>query len=112
MKQRDRNTRTGAADGMAQGDCASVDVETVAIEVQYAIARDDLGSEGFVEFDEPKFVQAEIVLVRQFLQRRYWADAHGARIDACRRDGNDASERLQIVLLHEMLAGNDHGRGT
>src|SRR5579862_3356263 len=79
--------RVGAADGMAEGDGASVDIEAVAIEIQHAVAGQNLRGERLVQLNESKLVQAEVVLVREFLKRRNWTDAHGFGVDSCGRHG-------------------------
>ena len=52
VQQRHRDARPGAADGMAERDGAAVDVEALAIEMEFAIAGQHLGGKGFVELDE------------------------------------------------------------
>lgn len=51
MKQSDRDASAGASDGMAEGDGASVNVELVAVEMKFAIARQNLSGEGLIQFD-------------------------------------------------------------
>src|SRR5262245_1007891 len=82
VQERDRDARAGAADGMAESNGASVHVETVAIEIQNTVAGEHLGGEGFVEFDQAEFMQAQGMLVCELLERGNWPDPHGAWIDS------------------------------
>src|SRR5208337_5288374 len=63
VEQRHRSARSGAADGMAKRDGAAVDVEFLAIEMQLAVARQHLGGEGFIEFDQIEAAEVEAVLL-------------------------------------------------
>src|SRR5215472_5435000 len=104
VEKRHHDARAAAADGMSEGNGATIDIEAVAIEIQPTIAGQNLGSEGFVEFHQPKFVQPETMLDFQLFECRNRTDTHGARIDSRRAHSGDAHQRLEIVLLHEIFA--------
>src|SRR5690349_18825150 len=61
MDQRSGDAHARAADRMTEGDCTTVDVQAIGVEFQFAIARDHLGGECFVEFDEIDLVQRQIL---------------------------------------------------
>ena len=64
-----RDARSAASDGMSESDRASVDVKAVTVKVEDAIAREHLGGESFVQFNEAELMQAQTVLVLELLER-------------------------------------------
>ena len=48
----------GAAEGVAEGDRAAVDVELLLVDAELAGAGEDLGGEGLVELDQVDVVEA------------------------------------------------------
>ena len=97
---------------MAECDGAAVDIDLVAVKMKLAIAGKDLSGEGFVKLDEIKVFQGEAVFLLHLAERGHGADAHDAGIDADRGKGEDAGERLEIVLLDEFFAGENDGGGA
>ncbi len=89
---------------MAERDRASVDVEFLVVEMQLAVAGQDLRGEGFVEFDQIEVGELEAVLLLEPVDGGHGADAHDARVDSGRGCGEDSGERLQIISLDEVLA--------
>ena len=67
---------------MAQSDGAAIYVEFVAVKMQFAIAGEDLGREGFIEFDNIKIDQGELVFLLHLANRGDRANAHDARVDS------------------------------
>ena len=67
VQQSDGNACARAADGMSQSDRASVDVQAVAIEVQYAVASQDLRGKGLVPVRSNQIRVAQTVLICQLL---------------------------------------------
>src|SRR5258708_38775462 len=61
VEQRHRDAGPGAADGMAERNSATVDVESFAIEMQLAIACQHLGGEGFIQFNQIEVAETEAV---------------------------------------------------
>src|SRR5690348_12901494 len=108
VEKRYRDARARATDRMPEGNGAAIDVQAIAIEVQSTIARENLCGKGFVEFHQPKFVQTQTVFVFELLQCRDRPDSHCARIDSGRTDRCNTRQWFEIVLLHEMFAGDDH----
>ena len=84
---------------MAECDGAAVDVEFLAVEMQLAIAGQDLGGEGFVEFDQIEVGEFEAVFLFHLADGGHGADAHDARIDSGGSRGENSRQRLQIILL-------------
>src|ERR1700674_3556244 len=72
VEQRHRNARSGAADGMAERDSATVDVEFLALEMQLAVACQYLGSECLIEFDQIEVAELEAVFPLHFADGRHW----------------------------------------
>ena len=66
MEQRHRDSRPGAADGMAERDGAAVDVESLAIKMQLAIAGQHLRRKGFIEFNQIEVAEVEAVFLFHF----------------------------------------------
>jgi len=94
---------------MAQCDGAAVDIEILAVEMQFSVAGQHLRRKCFVEFDEVEVGEFQPVLRFHFANCRDWADAHDFRVDTGRSSSHDPRQRLQIVFLHEVLAG-EHNR--
>src|SRR5579864_8205076 len=90
MEERHRNARSCAADGMSERNRTTVYVQSVAVEVEFTIAGQHLRGEGFVQFHQSKIGELESVLLFQLAQRRDWADAHDAGIDARGTDRQNA----------------------
>src|SRR3984893_3904240 len=68
VQQRDRNARAGAADGMAESNRSTIDVEFIAIEIQFAVTGKHLRSESLIEFDESKVLELQIVFFLELAQ--------------------------------------------
>ena len=100
----------GAADGMAKSNRAAIHIEGIAIKVKLTIAGQYLRGESFVEFDQVEVGQLQIVLLRHLAQGGDRTDAHDARVDAGRCRGQNAGQRLKVVLPHEGCAGQNYGR--
>jgi hypothetical protein len=62
-------------DGMAECDGAAVDVQFLTIEMQLAVARQYLGSECFIQFDQIRVAETETVFLFDFADRRHRPDA-------------------------------------
>ena len=101
MHERNGDARAGAPDRMAESNGPAVDVETVSVEMKFAIAGEHLGGEGFIELDEIEVRELEDVLLLELANGWDWADAHDAWIDSSRSDGHDAGQRLEIILGRE-----------
>src|SRR6266516_4189647 len=69
VKQRDRNTRSAAADGMSQRNSAAIDVELAVIEMKLAIAGQHLRGKGFVKLDHIEAGEFQIMFLFHFAQR-------------------------------------------
>src|SRR6266581_3638928 len=55
---------SGHADGVAEGDGPSVRIEAVVVELELAVAGQDLGGEGFVQLDHVEVLQGEAGLLQ------------------------------------------------
>ena len=89
MEQRYRDPGSGASDGMAERDGASVDVEFLSIEMQFPIAGQYLGREGFIEFKQIEIAEFKAMLPLHLMDSRHRANAHQPGIDAGRGDEAD-----------------------
>src|SRR5690348_456182 len=49
VQQGDGDASAGAADGVTEGDGAAIYIQTAAVEVQFAVAGQNLGGKGFIE---------------------------------------------------------------
>src|ERR1700719_1189737 len=104
MEQSHRDARARASDRVAEGDGATIDVELFAIKMQLAIAGQDLGGEGLIQFDEIEVRQVETVPLFHLANGRHRPNAHDPRINSRRGYGKNSPERLKIILLSELLA--------
>ena len=112
MQQGDGDPRPGAANRMPERDRSSVDVEFLAIEMEFAVTGDDLRGERFVEFDEVGGGGLYRVLFLQLLQSGYRTDAHAFRIDSGGSCAHNSGQRLQMVSGRESSAPEDDGCGS
>src|SRR5499427_2634782 len=81
VQQRGGNPRAGATYRMAEGNRAAVDVQTIVIKLQFAIAGDDLRGEGLVQFNQIDVRERQLLPFEQSPGRRYRADPHDFRSD-------------------------------
>jgi hypothetical protein len=109
VQQGGENARAGAAEGVAEGDGAAVDVHLLLLELEAADDGEGLGGEGLVQLHEVEVVHAEAEARQQLLRRGHRADAHGARVHARRRAAEDGRAHGQTLLLRVGARG-DHER--
>ena len=70
VQQRHRDPRSGAADGMAERDGTAIDVELVAVEMQFAVAGQNLRGEGFIQLDQFEVGELQAVFSFEFAAAR------------------------------------------
>src|ERR1700736_6119971 len=97
---------------MAERNRATVHVEFRAIEMQLPVTGQNLGGEGFVEFNQVEISHPQLMLLLHLAQRWNWRNAHDARIYADRSHSQNAGERLEIIFLGEVLAGENYRGGA
>ena len=102
----------GAADGMTERNRSAVYVEFFAIEMQLAIASQHLRGEGFVQLGQIEIVCRQPRFLVQLLHRGYRTKAHSPRINPGCSSRHNPRQRLQVVLFHKPLAGQDHRGGA
>ena len=88
----------GAAERVAEGDRAAVDVEPLLVDPQLAGAGEDLGGEGLVQLDQVDLVEREAGGGEGAGDRLDRADAHVGGVDAGDAEGDDPGERLGAEL--------------
>ena len=82
---------------MADGDCAPIDVELVAIEAEFALAGKNLGAKGFVDFDPIDIRQTQASRLQQRLNCRDGRDAHDLWRHADYGSGYDSYQRFFLT---------------
>src|SRR5882672_9189956 len=112
VEQRDSDARAGAADGMAERERASVDIEFRAIEMQFAVAGQHLRGKSFVEFDEIEVGEFQAVLRFHLSDGRDRPDSHDARIHTGGGYGHNPRQWFEIVLLDKAFTGEDDCRSA
>ena len=112
MQEGGEDARARAADGVAQRDRAAVGIQALGVEVEFAVACDDLRGEGFVQFDGIVVGNFCAGALRERADCRNGANSHDSRVDG--RDGrvDDARERLQAEGAHFLLARQHDGRSA
>jgi hypothetical protein len=78
---------------------AAIHVETIRVETEIAIARDNLGSECFVDFDQVDLREGELPAFEQVAHCRNWSDSHDLRSHAADLVVNNASLRSRTQPL-------------
>src|SRR6202044_2198556 len=96
---------------MAERDRAAVDVELRTIKMQLAVASQDLGCEGLIEFDQVEIRHSQLTFFFQLTQRRHWADSHDSRIHAHGTYSENTSQWFEIIFPGEVFA-REHNRGS
>src|SRR5215212_7155959 len=102
--------RARAAEGVAQGDGAAVDVDAFGVEAQRLDDGERLCGEGFVQFDDINVFELEAGDLQDLRDGVDGADAHLLGRAAGRGVGDEARQRLQ-VQLPRALVRHDDGRG-
>ena len=75
---------------MAERDRAAVDVQPLGIDRQLAQAREHLRGERLVQLDEIDLVERQAGQLQHLPDRRHRADAEALRLDAGRRERDEA----------------------
>src|SRR5262245_32802833 len=89
----------GAAERVAEGDRAAVDVEPLLVDPELADAGEDLRGEGLVELDQVDLVELEAGGGEGTGDRLDRADPHVGGVDAGDAGGDDPAEGLGAELL-------------
>jgi hypothetical protein len=98
VNQRRCQPGAGAAEGVADGDRAAVDVHLCFIEAQIADARDRLCRERFVQLEQVDVLDLQPGAVERLAHGVDRPDAHVCRIDTRRRARPDDRQRRQLDL--------------
>ena len=99
VEERRRELGARAAEWMAEGDRAAVDVEAFRIDRQLAQARQHLRRERLVQLDEVDLIERQSGACQRLAHRGHRANPEPLRLDAggCKRD--EPGERLESSLL-------------
>src|SRR4051794_35592402 len=89
----------GAAERVAEGDRAAVDVEPLFVDPELTGAGEDLGGERLVDLDQVDVVEREAGVGERVGYRLQRPDAHDRRVDAGDAGGDDAGQRLGAEFL-------------
>ena len=98
-----------AADGVADGDGAAVDVDLAHVEAQLTGHGDGLGGEGLVGLDEVDIVDGHAGLGHGLTGGGHGADAHDLGIDAALAPADELGHGLEVILLHGLAGGENDG---
>src|SRR6266851_1785160 len=82
IDERDENTRTAGADGMAEGDSAAVNVHAGPVPVKFFTVRQSLRGKGLIDLDQVKIVDLQTSTLQQAID-----GARGSREDVAGHDG-------------------------
>src|SRR5437588_739403 len=90
VQERAQDADAGHAEGMAQGDRATVGIELVAerIDAQFARRGNDLGRKGFVDFDDVDIVDRHLRPLERLTRGLDRPQTHDLRLE-CRYPGGD-----------------------
>src|SRR5690606_16176058 len=106
---------TGAAQGVAQGDGAAIEVDLLfdfVEQLQVLQYRQGLRGEGFVEFDVVDVVDGQAGAGQGCLRGRYRAVAHDGGVAAGHGHAADLGARFQAHGLGLFGAHHQHGGGA
>src|ERR1044072_5366239 len=95
----------GAAERVAEGDRAAVDVELLFVDAELAGAGEHLRGEGLVELDQVDLLEGETGRVERAGNRQRRADPHVGGVDAGDAEGDDAGERVGAEALRAPPGG-------
>ena len=91
---------------MAECNGAAIDVDSGAVELQIADAREDLRRERFIKLDQIELGGRDSSAGERLPCGRYRAESHTTRIDTCNGSRDDLCPRLQPKLI-ECLTAHD-----
>ena len=98
VNKRRHDPGAAAAQRVAEGDGAAVDVELIEIDAQLARAREHLRRKGFVDFNEVDLLDGEAGAFERFLRRRYRSDSHVVWMNTGGGRRDDARHRLELSV--------------
>ena len=86
-----------AAQGMADGNGAAIDIYGVRVEVEIPYAGERLRRKGFIQLKQTYIRNLKACAFEQFLRRRHRSYAHVCRVHSCNRHARNPRYRLQRI---------------
>ena len=105
------NSRPCAANGVAESDRAAIDVQSVAVKMQIAVAGQHLGGEGFVQFNQIKILEPPSTFREQLLHGGNGTDSHHPRVNSSCRIVRNARQGLDRRSRGPLLRNQDQRGG-
>src|SRR5215207_2275763 len=102
----------GHADRVAEGDGAAVDVGPLPVELELAVAGQDLGRERLVDLDHVDLGERPAELGQQLLGGRDNPPAHDVRVDPGAGPAGDPGQRAEPLGPGRLLGHDHQGGGT
>ena len=109
MEQGDDDAGAGAADRVADGDGAAVDIDLLHVEAQLAGHGDGLGGKGLVGLHQINVLDLKARLAHGLTAGGHGADTHDLGIHAAVAPAHQLGHGLEAVLLHGLLGGQNNG---
>src|SRR5215218_10210469 len=102
----------GAAERVAEGDRAAVDVEALLLDPELASAGEDLRGEGLAQLDQVELVDRQAGVLQRAGDGLDRPDAHEGGVDPRDTGGDHPRQRLGADLLDAFLGGDQHAGGA
>src|SRR6266849_5192801 len=103
IDERDENTGTAGADGMAEGDSATVNVHARPVPVKFLAVRQGLRGKGFIDFDQVKVVDLQTSTLQQAIDGARELGLDGGNLSEGSGGGGLAGVKSSNGCGHESL---------
>src|SRR6266700_40608 len=112
MYQGDQDTRAAGANGVAEGNGATVYVHARPIPVEFPAVGQGLGGKGFVDLDQVEIANLHACALKQALNSTRGGCEDIAWGDGCRSVAGDTRHDCQAVGAGKVLVDYNRGRGA
>src|SRR6185295_10155712 len=110
--QRRQDPGSGAAERVAEGDRAAVDVQPLLVDPELADAGEDLGGERLVDLDQVDLVEAQAGGVERPSNRGHRPHSHVRGVDTRDTDRDDAPQGAGSDLLRSLVRRQHQAGGA
>ena len=104
------DSRAAAAEGVTEGNGATVNVELRGIDAELSNASNNLGSKGLVQFHQIDLVDGQTGSLQGLLGSRNRPNPHVIRVNPGGSRGDDPNHRLQFKLLGLLRSSQQESR--
>src|SRR2546421_8162974 len=107
MQQSQNQARPGCTQRMPESNRATIDVGPFAIETKLLFHRQVLRRERLINFNQVDIRKFQTGFLESLTSCRHRPDSHDLGLDASIGPANDAAHWFDLLLVNEVLAGDD-----